>query len=153
MTPEEIQERIEELDRDIPKESAEVVIFCEEESQDCEVIGNRAGYLRLGVEMLKAAIAPLGSGEMFTPVSVDYLLTSPRGLGVKRFTRLDDVQSALPPLSNDVENQGSGYWMSTSRYLHGCLHARGLWAGFHVAVSLNAVTGDFTQNRRPKVTE
>jgi hypothetical protein len=98
MTPEEIQERIEELDRAILKEGAEVVIFYEEESQDCEVIGNRAGYLRLGVEMLKAAIAPLRTGEMFTPVSVDYLLTSPRGLGVKRFTRLDDVQSALPPL-------------------------------------------------------
>jgi hypothetical protein len=98
LTPAEIQQRIEELDSSISKDGAEVLIYHEEESPECEFIGNRGGYLRLNVEMLKAAVAPLDGGAIFTPVSIDYLLSSQRSLRVKRFSRPEDVQAALPPL-------------------------------------------------------
>jgi hypothetical protein len=111
LTPEEIQQRIEELDSNTPKNDAEVLIYYEEEGQDCEFIGNRSGYLRLGVEMLKAAIAPLDAGAIFTPISIDYLLPNQRSLRVKRFTRQEDVQAALPPLRTSTwktKAQGAG---------------------------------------------
>jgi len=46
--------------------------------------------------MLRAAMAPLEPNALFTPISIDYPLR-PRSLGVKRITRLEEVDSALPP--------------------------------------------------------
>ncbi len=93
MTDDEIKERIEQLDANIPKDGAKV--FIEFEGGPCEVTANCAGYLRLGVEMLRAAVAPLETGQMFTPITIDHL-TVDRSLKVRRFSRREDVEACVP---------------------------------------------------------
>ncbi len=99
MDDSEIQERVNELDAGITKDDAKLLIYYEEEGQSCEIIGNRKGYLRAGVEMLKAAITPLGPNEFITPLDLNYLIGQ-RSLIVKRVIRQEDVEAALPPLQS-----------------------------------------------------
>jgi hypothetical protein len=99
VTDEQIARLIEELDCAITRDDAKLVIHLDHDDEAagvCEFIGNRKGYLRLGIEMLRAAAAPLEPNALFTPISLDYLLR-PRSLGVKTITRLEEVDSALPP--------------------------------------------------------
>jgi hypothetical protein len=62
----------------------------------CELTGNRKGYLRAGIELLKAAIVHLDPNDIFTPINMDYLIVR-GGVGVKRITRQEDVEAAIPP--------------------------------------------------------
>src|ERR1700751_121547 len=56
----QIQQHIDELDAAGPKEDAELLIT----APDCEIIGNYIGYLRSGIEMLKAAVVELEPGAV-----------------------------------------------------------------------------------------
>jgi hypothetical protein len=103
MDTEDIQRRIDELDAAVSREGAQLLIFCEGgENQDCELIGNRQGYLRAGVELLRAAVAPLRPGDSITSINIDYLVANERSLRVKRLTRQEDVDAALPPLRKNT---------------------------------------------------
>ena|SRR5581483_10875104 len=95
----DIRRRVDELDAAVGKEGARLLIYCEHPEPDsCELIGNRQGYLRAGVELLRAALAPLAPGDSITPVKIDYLIGYDRSLQVKRLTRQEDVYAALPPV-------------------------------------------------------
>jgi len=61
------------------------------------IIGNRNGYLRAAIEMLRASATPLSPGDFITNVDFSYL-GSDRSLIVTRLTRSEDIESALPPL-------------------------------------------------------
>jgi hypothetical protein len=99
MEEDEIRRRVDELDAAVSKDGAQFVIFCEDiDEQSVELIGNRAGYLRAGIEMIGAAVAPLSPNESITRIDIDYLIRNPRSLQVKRLTRQEDVEVALPPL-------------------------------------------------------
>jgi hypothetical protein len=99
MDDDEIKRRVDELDAAVSKDDAQFLIYCEDfDQQSVELIGNRSGYLRVGIEMLRAAVASLGPNESITPIDVNYLIRSPRSLHVKRLTRQEDVEAALPPL-------------------------------------------------------
>jgi hypothetical protein len=97
----EIQRIVSELDAVITKDDAKLLIYYaeyqgEHEDGNCELIGNRKGYLRAAIEMLRVAVAPLGPNDVFVPLNIDYLIG--RGsLGIKRITRQEDVEAALPP--------------------------------------------------------
>jgi hypothetical protein len=98
MEDDDIRRRVDELDAAISKDGAELLVYCEDiEAQAVELTGNRKGYLRAGIEMLKAAVVPMRSGDSITPIDLDYLVRNARSLHVKRLTREEDVQSALPP--------------------------------------------------------
>ena len=56
LTCDQIQQHINELDAQVPKEDAELLIWYEGDTPDCEIVGNYIGYLRFGIEMLKAAV-------------------------------------------------------------------------------------------------
>jgi len=99
MDDSEIQQRVNELDAGVNKDDAKLIIYYDEEGQSCELIGNRKGYLRAGVEMLKAAITPLSPNEFITPLDLNYLIGQ-RSLFVKRLIRQEDVEAALPPLQS-----------------------------------------------------
>jgi hypothetical protein len=94
LTRDQIQEHIDQLDAQIPKEDAELVISYGGDlasSADCEIVGNYIGYLRFGVEMLKAAIVEPEPGEVGINISVGYMEIARWGLRVKRITRREDV--------------------------------------------------------------
>jgi hypothetical protein len=100
----QIQQIVDELDAAVTKDDAKLLIYYaeyrgEHEDGNCELIGNRKGYIRAGIEMLRAAVAPLGPNDIFVPINIDYLIG--RGsLGVKRITRQEDVDAALPPVQS-----------------------------------------------------
>jgi hypothetical protein len=94
LTRDQIQEHIDQLDAQIPKQDAELVISYGGDpasSADCEIVGNYIGYLRFGVEMLKAAIVDSEPGEVNINVSVGYMEIARWGLRVRRITRREDV--------------------------------------------------------------
>ena len=95
MDDDDVRQRISELDSAVSKEGAELLIFYDEGSY-CELVANKLGYLRAGIEMLRAAIEPLGPGEFITTVDLNYLIGK-RGLLVKRLIRREDVGAAFQP--------------------------------------------------------
>jgi len=95
-----------ELDAAVTKDEAKLLIDYsggpDEREGNCEVIANRKGYLRAGIELLKAGVFPLEPERMFVPIDLGYL-TSVGGLKVGRLTRREDVEAELPPkLKNSI---------------------------------------------------
>lgn len=90
----QIQQHINELDAAVPKEDADLLISYDVDSApDCEIIGNYIGYLRFGIEMLKAAVVELEPGADATNISVGYMEVPRWSLHVKGFTRREDVRT------------------------------------------------------------
>jgi hypothetical protein len=88
-----------ELDAAVPREGARVHLSQYGGGPDeSKVIGNQRGYLRLGVEFLRAAFAPPSpqSPEMID-VNIRYLLTDDSTVGFDWFERRED----LPPPSTE----------------------------------------------------
>ena len=85
---------IRELDAAVPSEGAVVrLIRGSNHPHECALIANRAGYLRLAVEMLRGAHAPVvppktgGSGSI--DLDIDYLLSSDSDIRFDEFLRED----------------------------------------------------------------
>ena len=98
MTDSEIQLMVEQIDTAVPKDGAKLLIYIEDdEPQDCEIIGNRDGYLRAAAEFQQAATVPLETNAFITPVDFNYLVPS-RGLPIRRLSRSSDIDAILPPL-------------------------------------------------------
>jgi hypothetical protein len=98
VTDREIQQIITQLDDSVPKDGARLLINIEDtETNECELIGNRNGYLRAGLEFLRAATVPLEPNAFITSIEFNYLVPS-RGFLVKRLSRQQDPEAALPPL-------------------------------------------------------
>jgi hypothetical protein len=91
----EIQQCVNQLDVAITKEDAKLFIYCEENGSFCEFIANQRGFLRTGIEMLRAATMPLGPDESVTQIDLNYLVGK-RGLYVRRLIRRDNVEPELP---------------------------------------------------------
>jgi hypothetical protein len=84
MDDSEIQRLVKELDAAVTKDDAKFLIRYgdpDEVEDRCELIANRKGYLRAGIELLNAGVVSLGPDRMFVPISCDYL-TSVGGLKV-----------------------------------------------------------------------
>ena len=114
MDESEIRRHINELDAAVPKDNAELIIYGGHlEEQTCEFIANRDGYLRAGIELLRAAVAPLDQTSI-TWISLDYLIRNRRSLGVNRLIRQQDVEAALPPVKKRTwKNKGRRLGMLT----------------------------------------
>ena len=62
-----IQELVSELDALIPRTNAAMRIMpCGNHRHDTALVGNRAGYLRFGIELLKAPDSSVGPGHPVT---------------------------------------------------------------------------------------
>lgn len=57
----ELRELVERLDRLVPKDGAHVTVLADTDGS--KTVGNRLGYLRLGVELLVAALHPLADSD------------------------------------------------------------------------------------------
>jgi len=94
----QIQEAIDLLDSSIPREGARVKLHQYGGGPDeGQVIANEAGFLRLGIEFLKAAFAaPDSRGEPnAVNVDIDYLVTEDSSINFDWFER-QDLPSAEP---------------------------------------------------------
>ena len=102
LSAERLQQIIAELDAAIPREGSKCIFDgdsteLETGGTSIELIGNRNGFLRLGIEMLNAATMPIASHERFVPVSAEYLAHGLDGIIIKRFTRVENPESLLTP--------------------------------------------------------
>ena len=85
-----VREAIDVLDAEVPRTGARVRLHqyggCPDEGQ---IVANETGYLRLGVEFLKAAFAPPGQNREPAGIKVDiaYLLTSDSSINFDWFER------------------------------------------------------------------
>jgi hypothetical protein len=72
----ELRELVDQLDRLVPKEGARLRLRADGEGT---AAGTQRGYLRLGIEMLRAALAPVDTGTAdhrpHLPLTIDYLMT------------------------------------------------------------------------------
>lgn len=72
----ELEELVVRLDRLIPKEGAHLTIPADPDGNT--TVGNRLGYLRFGVEILRGALRPIPGSDEAPPrilPELDYLLT------------------------------------------------------------------------------
>jgi hypothetical protein len=98
----ELRELVEELDRLVPKEGAKLKIPADPGGH--ATIGTQRGYLRLGVEMLRAGLAPIGASELESariPLDIDYLLTPDSQPPFDR-CEIDEEVDRLPPRSKTL---------------------------------------------------
>ena len=96
LTCDQIQQHIDDLDAHIPKQDADLLIWQEGDSPDCEIIANRIGCLRFGIEMLKVAIVEADLRKVGTDISVKYMEVPRWSLHVKQVTRSEDAGAFLP---------------------------------------------------------
>ena len=97
MDEDDIRRSVSALDAAIEKQGAQLLISCDDDNVYCEFVANKAGYLRAGIELLRAAVEPLDPGDFVTSTDLNYLVGK-RGLLVKRLTRRDDVEAAFQPI-------------------------------------------------------
>ena len=95
MELDEVKRIIDELDRGISKENA-IVRLDNCAPEDLFVSATQNGYLRIGVELLKAAfISPVRSenSELTREIDVDtgYLISSDSGVDFSSFERVDEM--------------------------------------------------------------
>lgn len=103
LTDEALSGLIDELDRGIPREGAKVQLFSDSDGTEGGILGNRLGYLRLGVEMLKAATATqlhdsqskLGNID----ADVSYIVDPDSAFQFQWFARKEEIKPILsvPP--------------------------------------------------------
>lgn len=93
----QIERAIAELDARVPKDDARVAINQYGGGPDeCTLIANERGYLRFGIELLKAAYAPAGVGDnkVAVPLDVDYLIGDDSEVQIELAERRDpDVRT------------------------------------------------------------
>ncbi len=96
-TEAELQDLVDRLDRLVPREGAHLTLPAEGEGRTAA--GNRLGYLRLGIEMLRAALSPLPASEESPPrvvPRVEELLTDGSRAPFD-LCELDESISSRPP--------------------------------------------------------
>jgi len=96
MDDSEIQQLVNELDAAVTKDDSKLLIYVDPDHGNCVFVGNRKGYLRAGIEMLRAAIVPLAANESITPIDIKYLCGE-RGLRVDTLERREDINTARLP--------------------------------------------------------
>ncbi len=92
----ELRELVEELDRLIPKDGARLKIPADQDGKT--TIGTQNGYLRLGVELLRAGLAPTTDPLPEIPripLDIDYLLT-PDSKTPFELCEIDEQVESLP---------------------------------------------------------
>ncbi len=96
----EIQGLVERLDRLVPKAGAHLMIPVD--ASGTAIVGNRIGYLRLGIEFLKAALQPAQGPSDSAPrvePNVGYLLAEGSGSPFE-LCELDESIASRPPVQS-----------------------------------------------------
>lgn len=100
MKADELKEIIDRLDEGVPRENARVSLQkYSDTSEQAFIVATENGYLRLGVEFLKAGIAPHvpperteGGRPHAIDVELDYLLTEDSDVRFDFFERSEEIK-------------------------------------------------------------
>lgn len=100
---------IDELDAHVPREGA-IVRFEQYGGgpDESKVVGNRSGYLRLGIELMKGGLAPISPGKTGDriEVEIEYLVDAESNISFDWFERTEHIahQPArnLSPLTQKI---------------------------------------------------
>jgi hypothetical protein len=98
----ELRELVDQLDRLIPKEGAKLKIPADPDGS--AMIGTQRGYLRLGVELLRAGLTPTAATEAEIPqlpLDIGYLLT-PDSKTPFNLCEIDENVDQLPARSKKL---------------------------------------------------
>lgn len=98
----EVQELVDRLDRLVPRDGAHLIIPAD--SGRTTVVGNRLGYLRLGIELLRAALDPVQGTEDVPPridPDVGYLLAKGSDAPFD-LCELDESIASRPPVQSGL---------------------------------------------------
>jgi hypothetical protein len=91
----ELRALVDQLDRLVPKEGARLRIPTD---TDGNTAGTQRGYLRLGIEMLRAALAvETGDHRPYLPLAIDYLMTTDSGTPFEVCEIVDDPDRLPAP--------------------------------------------------------
>jgi hypothetical protein len=108
MDQDKLKQLISDLDQTVPKENARVSLsrYVGDISESM-IVGNEHGYLRLGIEFLKAAFAPpstelVKKDPYAIDVELDYLLTEDSDIQFDWFQRREDIP---------VQEEASQSWL------------------------------------------
>lgn len=96
----ELEALVERLDRLVPKEDAHLTIPAAAGADS--TVGDRRGYLRFGVEMLRAALRPVAADEELPAriaPQLDYLLT-PGSKPPFELCEIDESIASRPPVAS-----------------------------------------------------
>ena len=95
----ELRELVDQLDRLVPKEGARLRMRGDAEGTTA---GTQRGYLRLGIEMLRAGLAPVEAGQADhrpqIPLAIDYLMTADSESPFEVCEVVDDPDNLPPPV-------------------------------------------------------
>jgi hypothetical protein len=90
------------LNRLVPRDGAHLMLAGDANSKT--TVGNRAGYMRLGVELLTAALLPLSGSDTEPPriePDLDYLLT-PGSRSPFTLCEIDESIVSRPPVASGL---------------------------------------------------
>jgi hypothetical protein len=96
MDEEKVHEAIAALEHEVPRDGAKVKL-CQYGGgpDEGQIIANQAGYLRLGIELLKGAFSPAECDKGSTAVQIDleYLITNDSTINFDWFERREIIDS------------------------------------------------------------
>ena len=98
----ELEELVTRLDRLVPKEGAHLTIPANKDGHT--TVGNRLGYLRFGVEILRAALRPAPGSDDAAPrilPELDHLLTRDSEAPFD-FCEIDESIASRPPVASKL---------------------------------------------------
>lgn len=126
-----VQKLITELDAVIPRDGARVQLSQYGGGLDeGRVIATQQGYLRLGIEFLRAAYAaPSANAPTQINVDLDYLLTDDSDIGFDWFERVESIPG---PASSS--SSGSSFWSAAFGISVGICFLILLLVGFVTAI-------------------
>jgi hypothetical protein len=114
------------LDAAVPKDGAHVVIHQYGGGPDeCSIVANERGYLRLGIELLKAAFAPAGyqNRRDAIEVDVDYVIRDDSEIQLDWFERREPDAPPVPRTRfSDLAAMACGLFLVTM-FVIGCMTA------------------------------
>lgn len=90
---------VDELDKVVPKDNARVGLYqYGGEGDGSFMVATRNGYLRFGIELLKAGLVPLESGTAKTAVAPDmrYLMDENSTIDLTTFELVEEYEEELP---------------------------------------------------------
>jgi hypothetical protein len=92
----QIKKMVADLDAAVPRAGARVYLSqYGGGSDECKIVANQRGYLRLGIELLQAAFAPPATkAQEQVQVDLRYLLTDNSTVGFDWFERREDLAVA-----------------------------------------------------------
>ena len=117
-----IESVIAALDAAVPKDGAHVVIRQYGGGPDeCSIVANERGYLRLGIELLKAAFAPAGHQNRrdAIEVDVDYVIRDDSEIQLDWFERREPDAPGAASHTSDLVGMIFGFGL-VAVFVVGC---------------------------------